>query len=89
MLRTYEGVLRDDHVEWRGAAPPRGRAVRVHVTVLDEADAADEADRGRRMAASLERLAEQGAFGDVDDPAVWQRHVRQDRPLPGREDDAA
>jgi hypothetical protein len=86
MLRTYEGVLHNDRVEWRGAAPPRERAVRVHVTVLEDAEATS---RGRRMAAALDRVAQRRAFGEINDPVAWQQHVRQDRPLPGREDEAA
>lgn len=86
MLRTYEGVLQNDHVEWRGAAPPRGRAVRVHVTVLEDTEAAN---RGSRMAAALNQLAQQRAFADIDDPVAWQQQIRRDRPLPGREEESA
>ena len=82
MLRTYEGTLRGDQIDWSGEAPTPERALRVHVTVLDEEDA--DGSQGRRMAAALERLAESGAFADLDDPSEWQREVRAERPLPGR-----
>ena len=82
MLRTYEGTLRGDRIDWSGEAPTPKRALRVHVTVLDEGDV-DES-QGRRMAAALERLAESGAFTGIDDPSEWQREVRTERPLPGR-----
>jgi hypothetical protein len=26
------------------------------------------------------------AFADISDPAAWQREIRKDRPLPGREE---
>ena len=82
MLRTYEGTLKGNQIDWNGEAPAPERALRVHVTVLDEEDA-DES-QGRRMAAALERLAECGAFAGIDDPSEWQREVRTERPLPGR-----
>ena len=34
----------------------------------------------------MAHIAERGtAFREIDDPAVWQREIRQDRPLPGRD----
>jgi hypothetical protein len=44
-----------------------------------------KAERGRRMAAALETLANKGGLGAIPDPSVWQRESRRDRPLPGRE----
>lgn len=82
MLHTYEGTLKGNQIDWSGEAPTPKRALRVHVTVLDEEDA-DES-QGRRMAAALERLAESGAFAGIADPSEWQREVRAERPLPGR-----
>lgn len=33
----------------------------------------------------IRRLQETGVYKDVEDPVVWQREIRKDRPLPGRE----
>lgn len=41
--------------------------------------------RGERMAAALDKLAALNAFSDIKDPAAWEREIRQDRPLLGRE----
>lgn len=38
----------------------------------------------QRMEA-LERLRELNPFRTVTDPVAWQREIRQDRPLPGRD----
>lgn len=65
MSRTYEGVLKDDRIEWKGDPDP---------------------DRGARMAAALSKVAEGSAFKKIGDPVEWQRQIRKDRPLPGRED---
>lgn len=41
---------------------------------------------GTEMAKLMEAIAQRGgAFKDIDDPAAWQREIRKDRPLPGRE----
>ena len=40
---------------------------------------------GKKMAEALEKLAESGAFADITDPVEWQREIRKDRPLPGRD----
>ena len=83
MSRVYEGVLKNDHIEWRGEPPPKGRPVQIQATVLEEKP---DAERGARMAASLSKLAKSGTAKKFGDPVEWQRQVRRDRPLPGRED---
>lgn len=35
---------------------------------------------------ALERLRELNPFRDIEDPVAWQREIRTDRPLPGREE---
>ena len=46
--------------------------------------AASEDERGKRIKAALQNLAELNAFADIVDPVAWQKQVRQDRSLPGR-----
>lgn len=88
MIMTYQAVLKGDRLEWTEEAPrlrPDQQSVKVYVTVLPEEDVAVEA-RGRRMAEALEKLAELGAFAEIKDPVEWQRELRRDRPLPGRDE---
>jgi hypothetical protein len=38
MLETYQGILRNSHIEWSGEAPaqlPSNQGVRVHVTLQE------------------------------------------------------
>ena len=42
-------------------------------------------NQGQRMAAILQRMAERNALPQIIDPMAWQREIRKDRPLPGRE----
>ncbi|MBI4849894.1 MAG: DUF2281 domain-containing protein [Nitrospirae bacterium] len=44
-----------------------------------------EAERGKRIKAAFLKLAELKVFADIKDPVEWQRQIRRDRPLPGRE----
>lgn len=44
------------------------------------------AARARRAVAALERIAQRDGFRHIEDPAAWQREIREDRPLPGRDD---
>jgi len=45
----------------------------------------DKTARQRKLQKSLSRLAALGTFSDIKDPTAWQRKIRQDRSLPGRE----
>ena len=59
----------------------------IDVTILrDERFSASRApDAGTKMAAALEKLAASRAVASIEDPVAWQREVRRDRPLPGRD----
>jgi len=48
--------------------------------------ASEQEPTGTKLARLMEQIAERGtAFSDIEDPAAWQREIRKDRPLPGRE----
>jgi len=44
-----------------------------------------EAERGKRIKTAFLKLAELKVFADIQNPVEWQRQIRKDRPLPGRE----
>jgi hypothetical protein len=88
MLETYQGVLHGDRIEWSGEAPAitEGKAVRVHVTLLERPNGQSSgSEQGRRMAAALESLSACPSMPSIADPANWERQERIDRSLPGRE----
>lgn len=89
MIETYEGILRDNRIEWTGNAPmatPPEKGLRVRVTVLDQVGVGQTRSPGQRMADALERLAAlTPLLPELPDPAAWERQLRTDRPLPGRE----
>ncbi len=87
---TYRAVLKGNRLEWREEIPPEiagEREVPVDVTILrDERFSVSRAgNTGERMAAALEKLAASQAVTSIEDPVAWQREVRRDRPLPGRD----
>ena len=84
MSESYRAILKGDQLEWTDRVPSGlAREQPVEVTILDEPDRI--ADRGRRMAEALEKLAAADAFSEISDPVEWQREIRKDRPLPGRD----
>lgn len=42
-------------------------------------------ERTNAIKKTLKALATMRVFADISDPDEWQRNLRQDRPLPGRE----
>ena len=55
---------------------------------MDEQEKLAHQEKERRAAIekALLALQQSGAFAHIDDPVAWQREIRKDRPLPGRED---
>ena len=91
MLNTYRAVLRGKLLEWLSDQPknlPADQAVTVHVTILDEIVPIIKTQQGRRMAAALEKLAKLSSAIRSVDALQWEREIRQERTLPGREADA-
>lgn len=46
----------------------------------------DSVPNGDAIARICERIAARNTMPSIPDPAEWQREIRKDRPLPGRED---
>jgi hypothetical protein len=44
-----------------------------------------EEQRKRKIVDCLTKLAERNPFFEIKDPIAWQREIRKDRPLPGRD----
>ncbi len=84
MLLTYDAILKNNRLEWSGEAPDQEEPLHVRVTVVPP-EVSDE-ERRKLLAEALEELSNSGAFSEIEDPVAWQREIRKDRPLPGRED---
>ena len=83
MTKTYEAILRGDQIEWGEVRPLEAELnvrFKVSITIIEPVHS------GEAMAAVMKRISEtidvQAIFGDASE---WQREIRKDRPLPGRE----
>ena len=61
----------------------RGK-VKVVATLESEREATDRPTQETALAA-LRQLQARGTFKKITDAAAWQREIRVDRPLPGRD----
>ena len=83
-MQSYRAILKGNRIEWTDSEPKNlGTEQPVEVTIIDEQD--QMAERRRLMAEALENLAATDAFSEIPDPVEWQREIRKDRPLPGRD----
>lgn len=87
-MPTYKARLRGDRLEWLEETPefPIDVPLNVQVTLVEPEFVPAESSNGSAMAALLEKLAERGTFAAITDPGDWQRELRRERPLPGREE---
>ena len=87
MTRIFEAILKGNLLEWTNEVPKQGDLpVRVYVT-LEEARSNLSAEfRRQRIVQILEKIAASNVFTNIHDPVEWQRELRQDRPLPGRDE---
>ena len=87
MQRIFEAILKGNLLEWANEVPRQGdRPVRVYVTLQEERSTLSAQLRRQRIVEILEKIATNNAFAEISDPVEWQRDLRQDRPLPGRDE---
>jgi hypothetical protein len=87
MLQTYKARLKGDRLEWIGSIPREvaKTSTLVRVTILREEVKPDAERTGPKMARALEELALSDPPTQIEDPVEWQREIRRDRELPGRD----
>ena len=85
MSHSYGAILRGDRLEWLGSSPRSDGPLPVDVIVQELAAPGSERSDGAAMAAALEELAISPVYRRREDPVLWQRMVREERPLPGRD----
>lgn len=85
MKRAYKAILHGDRVQWLNGAPEEKGPLLVEVTVTKELDPEEDDELSKPVSQHLQALADMGTFADIEDPVAWQREIRKDRPLPGRD----
>ncbi|MBX3293081.1 MAG: hypothetical protein KF881_09360 [Acidobacteria bacterium] len=86
-MEKYKATIRGDNIEWDGEAPDAvkdGKLVRVEVTLVSKPVKQSKRNAVRAVAA-LKEIASRGGISSIPDPVAWQREIRKDRPLPGRD----
>lgn len=87
MQTSYRAILRGDRLEWSSDAPDvaPNQAITVTVTIIDSDSTSTRSSQGARMAVVLAQLAALETRSELDDPLAWERDIRQERQLPGRD----
>lgn len=85
-MSRYSAVLSGDRLVWKGRAPSISTPVDVEVDIPDQIEPLSSEERRRLREEALAGLARIQAFADIEDPVEWQREIRKDRPLPGRDE---
>jgi hypothetical protein len=83
----YRATIHGNEIDWHGAVPDgleNGGTVTVDMTIVSKARKWKKPD-GKKMVEALEKIAALGGVKSIPDPVAWQREIRRDRPLPGRD----
>ena len=89
MQTEFKAILTDDHLEWKGERPKvlvTGQPAEVVVTISTVAAEPSKDEMRRRRVAALRNIAAEGGIPSIPDAVAWQREMREDRKLPGREE---
>ncbi len=89
MLRTFKATIKNNHVEWDKDIQGQINSespIPVYITLLDESEQNDIEYQGKCMILALNQLVNINACTDITDPANWEREIRRERQLPGRQD---
>ena len=86
-MSTITAILEPDADGTLHLPVPRNlRCGKVRVIATLESESATTGRPTQETAlAALRQLREMGTFKKIADPVAWQREIRKDRPLPGRD----
>ena len=83
-MKTYEAIIDGDKFEWVGDRPATNGPTHVQVKIALISE--NGTPNGAKLAQmAREFVARTGGITSIPDPVAWQREIREDRPLPGRE----
>ena len=80
--QTFRAILQGSQITWVDPPPNLPDNAEVSITVTQPTPRTHS--QGEAMAAALEKLAQRNTFKGID-AVAWQREIRQDKPLHGRE----
>jgi hypothetical protein len=88
MNNVFPATLENGVITWgpNGAPPLPVNEPRAVEVVVPMRPPTVDPNKKRRLRKLFEELARRGTFDDIEDPVEWQREIRKDRPLEGREE---
>ena len=85
MLEKYRATIHGDRIEWNNEVPKSVRDKKTITVDVAVVAAKSKKPNGKKMAEALGKIAAKGGISSIKDPVKWQREIRKDRQLPGRE----
>ena len=85
MKRAYKAIIHSDRIEWLDVPPENKYPLEVSIVIGEEIRPGEDDELSKPVSQYLQALADMGTFAEIEDPVAWQREIRKDRPLPGRE----
>lgn len=91
---TYRAIIRHEsgedycRLEWISGKPRTNVPLEVEISVWEDLTGMDEIKGEvdmKKAVDALREIAKRGGVPQIPDPLEWQREIRKDRPLPGRE----
>ena len=83
----HDPVEHHDYIEWISGKPRTNVPIQVEIITWEDKSELNQYNANSDMdkaVASLHEIAKRGGTG-ITDPVAWQREIRKDRPLPGRD----
>jgi hypothetical protein len=87
MLEKYRATIYGNKIEWDDEVPEglqKNRTLNVEVTPIVASKRRKRAN-AKKMIEALEAIAAMGGVKSIPDASKWQREIRKDRRLPGRD----
>lgn len=63
-----------------------GLSIKKSTVNKTEKDESIQKERSEKLYQLMEEMASSGAFQSIKDPVAWQREIREDKPLYGRDE---
>lgn len=85
MYQTVEAVVKNGIIQPIEAIEYEENTRFLLVRLTPQPDIVNDEVRRKKLADCFYQLAQSAAFSEVKDPVAWQKEIREDKPLFGRD----
>ena len=85
MYQTVEAVVKNGIIQPIEAIEYEENTRFLLVRLTPPPELINDDSRRKKLADCFKQLAQSAAFSDIKDPVAWQKEVREDKPLFGRD----